>query len=377
MEARGDTPRVWTDPGDLAELVALPGPFLTVLIATESGVEQAGPRNESRWRARRSDVAAAGAPEEVLALVDPLVPDAHQEGGTLFAVATAEGVHHVSHWPALPGRELARWAPLPSLTPLLDLRQSRPPHVVVVADRSGADLAAFGPEQPELTRSVDGDLQHGRKVQPGGWSQRRYQERAENVWEHNAKEVAEAVVRLANQVDARLVALAGDVRAVTLLQEILPDHLAVPVQVLDGSRAVDGREGIDAEQLDAALAAVSAGEAAALLDKLAEERGQGDRAAVGAEPVAKALAMAQVEVLLVYDPADDRPDDERRAWFGDEASLVATSPDSLRQLGVDDPRSARLVDVFVRAALGTGAGVEVVPDESQLSDGVGALLRWT
>ena len=378
METRGDTPRVWTDPGDLAELVALPGPFLTVLIATESAVEQAGPRSERGWRARRSDLAAGGAPEEVLALVDPLVPDAHLEGETLFAVATAAGVHHVSHWPMLPGRELTRWAPLPSLTPLLDLRQSRPPHVVVVADRAGADLTAFGPaEQPELTSSVDGDLHHARKVQAGGWSQRRYHERAENVWEHNAKEVAESVVRLVNQVDARLVALAGDVRAVTLLQEVLPDDLAVPVQVLDGSRADDGAEGIDAEQLDAALAAVSAGEAAALLDKLAEERGQGDRAAVGAEAVAKALAMAQVEVLLVGDRSDDERDDERQAWFGDDPSLVATSPDPLRQLGVDEPRSARLVDVFVRAALGTGAGVEVVPDESQLSDGVGALLRWT
>lgn len=377
MEARGDTPRVWSDPTDLAELVARPGPFLTVLLATESSIEQAGPRNEQRWRARRSDLAAAGVPEDVLALVDPLVPDAHLEGETLFVVATAEGVHHLSHWPGLPARELARWAALPSLTPLLDLRQSRPPHVVVIADRSGADLAAFGPEQPDRARSVDGELHHARKVQAGGWSQRRYQERAENIWEHNAKEVAQSVVRLADQVDARLVALAGDVRAVGLLQEVLPDELGIPLQVLDGSRADDGADGFDREQLDAALAAVSASEAAALVDKLAEERGQGDRAAVGAEAVAAALAMAQVEVLLVHDRPDEENTDERQAWFGDEPTLVATSPDSLRQLGVDEPRSARLVDVYVRAAVGTGAGVEVVPEESQLSDGVGALLRWT
>ena len=373
MEARGDTPRVWTDPADLAELVARPGPFLTLLLATESAIDQAASRNEQRWSSRRSQLAAEGAPEEVLALVDPLVPDAHLDGETLFVVASTEGVHHASSWPGLPSRELGRWAPLPSLVPLLDLRQSQPPHVVVVADRAGADLSAFGPEQRERTDSVDGATHHARKIAAGGWSQRRYQDRAENIWEHNAKDVAEVVARMAGQVDARLVVVSGDVRAVTLLQEVLPDHPGLPVQVLDGSRADDGGATIDPEQLAAALAAVAAGEAAALVDKLAEEQGQGDRAAVGAEAVAAALAMGQVEALLVHDGGDG----ERQAWFGDDPALVATTPEPLRQLGVDDPRSARLIDVFVRAAVGTGAGVEVVAEDSQLGDGVGALLRWT
>ncbi|MDP9006388.1 MAG: hypothetical protein M3N15_05670 [Actinomycetota bacterium] len=373
METRGDTPRVWTDASDLAELVALPGPFLTVLIATEAGVEQASSRNETRWRSRRSDLAGGGAPEEVLSLVDPLVPDAHLRGEAMFVVATSDGVHHVSHWPASPAHELARWASLPSLVPLLDLRQSLPPHVVVVADRTGADLTAVGHDQPDRTGSVDGETHHARKVQAGGWSQRRYQERAENVWEHNAKEVADAVVRLTDQVGARLVVLTGDVRAVEVLREVLPDEVAPLVQVLDGSRAADGAPGVDAEQLEATLAAVSAGESAALVEKLGEEQGQGDRSATGADAVAATLARAQVEVLLVH----DRPDDERQAWFGDDATLVATSPETLRQLGVDAPRSGRLVDVFVRGALGTGAGVHVVAEASRLDEGVAALLRWT
>lgn len=364
---------MWTDPADLVELVARPGPFLTVHLTTESGVEQASPRNETRWRSRRSELAAAGAPEEVLALVDPLVGDAHLEGEAMFIVATAGGVHHLSHWPSPPARELARWAALPSLVPLLDLRQSLPPHVLVVADRTGADVVAVGHDLPERSHSVDGDTHHGRKVQAGGWSQRRYQERAENVWEHNAKDVAEVATRLAERVDARLVVLAGDVRAVALLQEVLPDELAGMAQVLDGSRADDGTEGVDAAQLEAVLAAVSAGETAALVDKLAEEHGQGDRGVLGPDDVAGALAKAQVEVLLVH----DRADDERQAWFGDEPSVVATSPDTLRQLGIDEPHPGRLVDVFVRAALGTGAGVQVVAEDGRLSGDVGALLRWT
>ena len=56
--------------------MGLPGPFLTVHLTTEASVEQASSRNEKRWRACRSDLAAEGAPEEVLALVDPLIADA-------------------------------------------------------------------------------------------------------------------------------------------------------------------------------------------------------------------------------------------------------------------------------------------------------------
>ena len=34
MEARGDTPKVWVEAPDLAEVVQPDGPFLTVVLAT-------------------------------------------------------------------------------------------------------------------------------------------------------------------------------------------------------------------------------------------------------------------------------------------------------------------------------------------------------
>ena len=49
---------------------------------------------------------------------------------------------------------------------------------------------------------------------------------------------------------------------------------------------------------------------------------------------------------------------------------------ALRDLGVDEPRSARLVDALVRAAFGTGAGVWLVPASGGPTEGVGAILRW-
>jgi hypothetical protein len=77
MEARGDTPRVWMEAPDLAELVQRPGPFLTVQLATEASIENAAQRNQLRWRARREELASSETPEDVLGAVDPLVADAH------------------------------------------------------------------------------------------------------------------------------------------------------------------------------------------------------------------------------------------------------------------------------------------------------------
>lgn len=117
---------------DLAELVQRPGPFLTVQLATEASVENASQRNEQRWQARREELASSETPKDVLDAVDPLIADAHLRGETLFVVASAEGLHHASHWPGLPFREFSYWQALPVLAPLLDLRQSLPPHVLVL-----------------------------------------------------------------------------------------------------------------------------------------------------------------------------------------------------------------------------------------------------
>lgn len=71
------------------------------------------------------------------------------------------------------------------------------------------------------------------------------------MWRRNAKDVADAVSRLVLQVDAKLVALTGDVRAVQLLQAVLPKEVSALVQVLDGSRSVDGSAGVNFQQLNA------------------------------------------------------------------------------------------------------------------------------
>ena len=375
MERAGLTPQVATDATDLADLVKAPGPFLTVHLTTEGGIDNAAQRSEQRWQPVRDEAGAQGAPEEVLAEVDGLVADAHLLGDGLAVVATHVGVLHVEHGSRLPNdRDLVRWASLPSLAQVLAWRQESPAYVTVLVDRQGADLTGYRREGPEVRREAGGDDYPIRKPNAGGWSQRRYQERAEHTWERNAADAADQVAKLARRVDARLVVAAGDERAVNMLREALPQELVDRFHVVSGGRAEDGSEQSFEEAARIAVGLAVNADTDALLEKFREERGQGDRAAEGVEATLQALAMAAVDVLILQ---PDGPDDTRTAWFGPDPTQIALRADDLRGLGVEAPADGRLVDVAVRAALGTGAGIRIVEPGAGLDGGMGAILRWS
>jgi hypothetical protein len=100
-------------------------------------------------------------------------------------------------------------------------------------------------------------------------------------------------------------------------------------------------------------------------------RGRGRRWAVeGAAATLAALARGQVATLLLTGLFLD---DRRTAWFGPAPTDVAADRDALVGLGVPDPVEGRLVDVAVRAALGTGAEVRVLDpaDETRSAEGRG------
>src|SRR5581483_3365467 len=249
--------------------------------------------------------------------------------------------------------------------------------------RAGADIVAF-------TRRADstgaggapvlsvgehtGDDPTLRKSSPGGWSQRRYQTRAENQWEHNAREVADHVVALADDIGARLIVVAGDVRALQLLTDHLPARIAELVREVDGSRAPGS--GLDdiADDVVKLAATVAAQDSVEFLRQFKQERGRGDLATQGVKATIDALAAARVDTLLVHDD----PDDDRTAWFGPEPGMVADTEAALTELGagVGRPQEARLVDVAIRAAFASGAAVRMIPSVRSVKDGIGAILRF-
>src|SRR5947209_2158427 len=190
MDHTGVTPPVAITAPDLAEVVLGDGPFLTVYLTTEAAVENAAQRSELRWKDLRTELVRQGADERVVATVDPLVADAHLRGECLAVIANRSGVLHVTHEPDPPTRDVGRWGPLPVIGPLLEWRQSQVAHVVALVDRTGADVFCFRPHRGDQHVEVVGSDDPIHKARAGGWSQKRYQQRAENTWEANAADVA-------------------------------------------------------------------------------------------------------------------------------------------------------------------------------------------
>lgn len=360
------------DTAEITELFAADGPFASVYLdASSTPVPDAGAQLDLRWRNVRRDLEQAGAPDGLLAAVEAAVGGDHEGGDTLAIVAAADRVLLRTHLPEPPKRDVGVFGPLPSVGPLLEWEQGLVPHVVVTADRVGADIVAIGRADVLESREVRGETEHITRSQPGGWSQRRFQQRAENTWEQNARQVADEVAQVVDAVGARLLLLSGDVRAVGFLRQHLPGRLEDITRVIEhGGTTVESPIGALAGDVVRQVATVAAEDTVALLREFREERGQHDRAADGVAPTVAALQMAQVATLLLAPDVDDR----RTAWFGPEPALVALSRAELEGFGVTAPVEARLEDVLIRAAVGTGAAVRIVPSAT-VTDGVGAVLR--
>jgi hypothetical protein len=374
METSEQLPRGAVDAPDLAELIRGPGPFLSVHLNTERNVADAAQRSVARWKTVRHDLPRKVVPETVLERIDEIVPGAHLEGEGLVVIADPKGILHVEHTPALGRNDEATWGPIPRLLPIIRWRQSEPTYVVVMTDRTGADLFGFRRGSPELHAEVESEHDEIRKVQAGGWSQRRYQQRAEDSWEQNAEQVAERVTRLVDQIKPAFVAVAGDVRAVALLRGSLPERVGELVHVIEKEipRKLEEDDPVP-EDVWALVQQHVRETGEALLARFAEERGQHDKAAEGVEATTRALAMAQVAVLLIADDAEE----DHQLWFGSNPSMLAATDQELKDLGVDSPEQGPAKDVLTRAALGTSAGIRVLDDVTAMQDGVGALLRWT
>src|SRR5215213_6615035 len=372
MERSGDVPSVGVRHDDLVQAALTAGPVASVCLATPAQQEQAESRSERGWKPLRRSLLDQGAPSRVVELVDELVPEAHLHGEGLVLVASEERVVLVERLPDAPRAEWARWATLPALATVIEHRQGDVPYFVAVVDRIGADITARWRSEEE-TITVEGEDRPIRKVSPGGWSQRTFQMRAEDSWERNAATVADELARLAAQTRPELIVVAGDVRAATLLREHLPSDLRPIVRDAAGSRAADGSEPAAENDVRRLVHTAVAADTVALLERFREEHGQDDRATNEPAATVTALQRAQVDVLLIHDD----PNDGRMVGIGPEPTQLALHREELAAMGVRDPSSARLVDAAIRAALGTGASVRVVPGAGTVEGSISAVLRWS
>ena len=372
MERTGNVPGGFIDLSRYQPLLAAEPPVATVALGTPAAVENAGPANELRAREVIRPIEEAGAPEAVIEAVLATVSGAHQHGEGLAVYASPQGLLHLRHSPVPPRRELARWDTLASLSLLLDWDQHQPRYLVVLVDHRGADLIASGAGTADRYEEAGSERYPVARNAPGGWSQRRYQQHAMDNWARSAHEVAAAVVDLAAEVRPDVVLVGGDPRSVGLLTEALPSEVAAGTVAVSGTRAADGGDDQAAREVARMVQTEVARQTVAAVEEFRMHLGRGDRAVEGAEATFDALRQGRVSALLIHDD----PKDQRRAWFGQEVNTVGLSTGQIEGVGSGPLCDGRLVDVALRAAIGTSARVRLVPRGGGPAEGIGALLRW-
>ena len=356
------------DTSDVRATLFSEGPCASVVLSTPSATEDAEKQLGRRWRnARRTLEDAAIDPAELERLDHTVAELDHGDGAAVVLLQPWHAPPFVEFLDDAVDHDLAVVDELARVGPVLESRQRSLPHLIVVADRAGADIIGMGTDIDDELVGVDAEKLHLHRGHPGGWSQRRFQQRAENQWESNAEVVAEQVERMARRLDPRLITIAGDVRAVGFLLEHLPSDLNAISHKLEGQSV----ERI-ADETVRLVADLVARDSVAVLERFREAVGEG-RAADGAEQTLSALSSGRVETLVVHDD----PADSRRAYFDRNGLWCGVEPRS------DSPSSApdeavdgRLIDVALRSALKGDARIHFVPAHGGPAERLGALLRW-
>lgn len=367
MEQSRSLPSGGTSADDVGHVIDGRGPFVTVRVGFDADVPNARQRAEATWHGLADDARERGVPEEVLEAVGEAAL-AERTQGRLLLVGHAGGVLDVAVDVDERAPDELRWSPLPWFAPVLAAHQHVVDHAVVVCDRTGADVTVIVGDRVLADREIGGRTDPIRKVQPGGWSQRRFQQRADNVWRANADDVEHEIERLVRGHRVQVVLLGGEERAVSLIQERLPADVAEVVYPIGATRAADGSEEEGERSMRRALNTALAERTTAWLSLLRDELGTG-RAADGPRAVFEALRRSQVAVLLLGAGGGD-------ARFDPDRPELAHLPDEAVADGGSATLSAPLADVATWTALKTGARVVAVP-AAAMPEPVAALLRWS
>jgi peptide subunit release factor 1 (eRF1) len=303
-------------------------------------------------------------------LAEELRPSAN--GVALFACAGADDFFEAVQLDApVEGHRLYVYNQ-PHLYQLARLNDEHSRYAALLADTNSARLFVFALGVRQREEEVQTAKLH--RSQAGGWSQARYQRRAENVVLHHAKEIVDTLDRVVREDDIRHVVLAGDEVIIPTLRDQLPKHLAEKVvDVLRLDIATPEHE-VLAATLDA-MREVDAREDEEKVARLLDAYRSGGLGVVGVEDTLAALTRGQVDELLVGAALEQREPEPRPV---DPA--VVPDPEVPPPPGAE-AEGAPVVDVtdqLVTAARVTGAAVTFIERRTELDDlgGVGGLLRF-
>jgi len=352
-----------------------PGPFTTVHLDVSRTAEDHRQQLEARLTNTRHTLEHAGIDAALIEEIgDRLREQTHATGEVRRTLVAEQGevvfddvrLGHTS-WP-----ETVATGPLPDLAGWASQLDGGFPFVLVRADRRGADIEAYAAaSRPPVARTeVEGTEWDLTKLPEGDWAQDRYQRRAENNWEANARLVAAEVDQLRRRLRPRLVVLAGDVRARADLAELLDEGGAGAssvAQIESGGRAAGASEEAMWTDVMRLLANLEASAHHDLVEVLERGTARSEGVAGDLDQVVDSLVLGEVDtVVLDLAVAHDlRVDPGRHPGLPLPDGALTAGP-----LPADQ--------VLLAAAALTGAGLSLLPrDLTPGERGVAATLRWS
>ncbi|MEU1573327.1 Vms1/Ankzf1 family peptidyl-tRNA hydrolase [Streptomyces collinus] len=362
------------------------GPWATVYFDPAQNDESGAKRRELSVREacaaleeQGADAATTQAARDALTNISP----AQDPAGRVIFAAGGEVV--LSHRLARPPQgQIASWAALPRLAPMLELCGQDPVCLVAYIDRTGADFEVRGPAGSQEAGQVEGRQRPVHRTASADWSERHFQLKVEGTWEHNAGQIAEALSSAYEETGADLVVLVGDPRERPSVHERLPEAVRrVTVETEHGGRAAGSSSAVLEEAIEQARQQYARRRVEEALDRFRSGRVGTDRptdAVEGVPALVEAARERRIDTLFIR---PDGADLARETWVGDEPDQVATRRSDVQTLGESDAVPVRADDALLRAAAVTAADVLIVPPsggdaaEDVPAGGLGALLRWT
>jgi hypothetical protein len=352
----------------LRPLYARPGPFACAYLdATDEGDgHRAVPAG---WAQLRDELVAEGAD-----------------------VATVGALAHVvtprAEAPA-PGRGLALFAAHGRLA-LAEPLPERPEHdratVTFVPDAMPLALQ-HAPDIPYTAVQVrrvnepGGSSRLVAETQTGRWPLARVappepdvRQAAAGEWRQEAGALATALAAEADRAGCEVLVVSGDRWACSVLAEALPTRLRERVVRIDvTAEAAESGRLLFEEELGYLLEGRLSARDKRHVDRFLEERARHGQAVEGLAATTEALREGRVAVLMVDTPSEL---DRQRLWVGAATGRVGTAREELRPLDESACWSAPADAAVLRALIGAGGELVVVPrEELPLTDGIGALLR--
>lgn len=354
------------------------GPWITVYVDASTGTVDTLRAAEALPDRVRESLDQQGASDADLAAVEEAVAPATGLPAPVsrFVLVRAGSVELNEVLPGpLQGPPVVEVGLIPNLVPLLRHRGDDFPYIVAEVGRDGGEIRLQHARRDGVAeeRAVAGERENLKKVPTGGWSQGRYQHHTEEIWRRNADEIAAEIDRVVRATKARLLIIAGDIRARELVLDQLAEASRTIASTVDSHTRTGGadREVLRTE-IAKRVAEVWARQQQTILERLATLQGQQHvEAAAGLGEVVNALQQAQVGTLLLEETALQ---DHKVLALTDEpwVATAGEQPVSGQLLG-----KLAVAPALVRAAALTDARVLLVPPGVLPGGkGVAAVLRW-